>query len=159
MRDFKNIDRIFQENLKDYEVSPPNRSWNSIEKNLPQTKVKRRIPYWLKISSVAAILIFFFRVGTIYFIPSNNFAKNLFNKNKLNLGTEDVNNENDVPLKEAESSNATKVIPLSDRAEEVVINDHNEVADDGVNDLNESNETSINNSLSRFSLADAKNYP
>ena len=159
MRDYKNIDRIFQENLKDYEVFPPNRAWNSIEKNLQPSKVKRRIPYWLKISSVAALLIFFFSVGTIYFIPSNNFAKSLFNKIKPNVDSEGVENKEDTPVKVLEKTKATKIIQLSESAEEIIASDFSEVEDDGISDLNDTNETSIKNSSNQFLLADAKNYP
>ena len=64
MRDFKNIDRLYQENLKDFEVFPPNKSWNAIEKKLVTTTKKRRIPIWIKISSVAALFLLLFTVGT-----------------------------------------------------------------------------------------------
>ena len=159
MRNYKNIDRIFQENLKDYEVFPPNRSWNSIEKNLQSSKVKRRIPYWLKISSVAALLIFFFSVGTIYFIPSNNFAKSLFNKIKPNVDSEGVENKEDTPVKMLEKTKATKIIQLSESAEEVIASDYSELEEDGIVGLNETNETSIKNFSNQFLLTDAKNYP
>ena len=76
MRDFKNIDRLFQENLKDYEVFPPTKTWNAIDKRLASNPKKNRLPFWVKISSVAALLVLFFSVGTIYFIPQNNFTKN-----------------------------------------------------------------------------------
>ena len=76
MRDYKNIDRIFQEKLKDLEVSPPNQSWNSIQKKLAPVSQKKRFPLWLKFSSVAALLLLFFSLGTIYFIPNNNFSNN-----------------------------------------------------------------------------------
>jgi len=159
VRNYKNIDRIFQENLKDYEVFPPNRSWNSIEKNLQSSKVKRRIPYWLKISSVAALLIFFFSVGTIYFIPSNNFAKSLFNKIKPNVDSEGVENKEDTPVKMLEKTKATKIIQLSESAEEVIASDYSELEEDGIVGLNETNETSIKNFSNQFLLTDAKNYP
>lgn len=84
MRDFKNIDRLFQENLKDFEVSPPGEAWDSIENRLmPRTK-KRGIPFWLKLSSIAALFILFFSAGTIYFLPKNNFSKNFFLKQNIN---------------------------------------------------------------------------
>ncbi|WP_111707188.1 outer membrane beta-barrel protein [Lutibacter citreus] len=84
MRDYKNIDRIFQENLKDLEALPPNKSWNAIEKNLTPVVRRRRFPFWMKFASIAALLILFFSIGTIYFIPENNFSKNFFNeKNNL----------------------------------------------------------------------------
>lgn len=77
MKDFKNIDRLFQENLKDFEVSPPHESWDSIENRLIGRPKKRKIPFWLKISSIAALLVLFFSVGTIYFLPKNEFSKKI----------------------------------------------------------------------------------
>ena len=89
MRDFKNIDRLFQENLKDYEVFPPTKTWNAIDKRLASNPKKNRLPFWVKISSVAALLVLFFSVGTIYFIPQNNFTKNFLPKKSNNLETPD----------------------------------------------------------------------
>ena len=76
MRDYKNIDRIFQEKLKDLEVFPPNQSWNSIQKKLAPVSQKKRLPIWLKFASVAALFILFFSIGTIYFIPESKFSRN-----------------------------------------------------------------------------------
>jgi len=84
VRDLKNIDRLFQENLKDFEVSPPTKAWNAIEKQLAKPSKKRYIPIWAKISSIAALLALLFSVGTIYFLPTYNLSKNLLpKKNKL----------------------------------------------------------------------------
>jgi hypothetical protein len=78
VRELKNIDRIFQESLKDFEVFPPNKSWDLVEKQLGNQPTRRRIPIWLKISSIAALLVLFFTVGTIYFIPKNTFTNTFF---------------------------------------------------------------------------------
>ena len=80
MKEKKNIDRLFQENLKDFEVSPPKRSWDSIENRLTDTSHKSHVPIWAKVSSIAAILVLLFSVVTVYFIPSSNFSKNIFSK-------------------------------------------------------------------------------
>ena len=80
MRDFKNIDRLFQENLKDFEVSPPDEAWDSIENRLIPRSNKRGLPFWFKISSIAALLVLFFSIGTIYFLPKNNLSKNVLQK-------------------------------------------------------------------------------
>lgn len=80
MKEKKNIDRLFQENLKDFEVSPPKRSWDSIENRLTDTSHKSHVPMWAKVSSIAAILVLLFSVVTVYFIPSSNFSKNIFSK-------------------------------------------------------------------------------
>jgi len=110
VKDYKNIDRIFQENLKDFEVFPPNNSWNAIEKQLASTSKKRRIPIWVKVSSVAALLILFFSIGTIFLLPTNNFTKNLIfnNKQKEELNNKDtLNNKNTIvksnPINEKKS--------------------------------------------------------
>ncbi|MEX1382319.1 outer membrane beta-barrel protein [Lutibacter sp.] len=76
MRDYKNIDRIFQEKLKDLEVFPHNQSWNSIQKKLAPVSQKKRLPIWLKFASVAALFILFFSIGTIYFSPESKFSRN-----------------------------------------------------------------------------------
>lgn len=84
MRNFKNIDRLFQENLKDFEVFPPNEAWDSIEKQLTGGPKKRKFPFWLKISSIAALLVLFFSIGAIYFLPKNEFSQKIFlKKNRI----------------------------------------------------------------------------
>lgn len=78
MKEKKNIDRIFQENLKDFEVLPSNKLWDSIENRLDiNTSKKRHIPIWVKLSSIAALFILFFSVGTIYFLPTSKITKNI----------------------------------------------------------------------------------
>ena len=84
MKNSKNIDRLFQENLKDFEVSPPSEAWDSIENRLIPRSKKRAIPFWLKLSSIAAVFLLLFSAGTIYFLPNNNFSKNFFNKKNTN---------------------------------------------------------------------------
>jgi hypothetical protein len=70
----KNIDRLFQENLKDFEVYPPNKAWNNIEKQLVVAPRRRRYPVWVKFASIAALFLLLFSVSTVYFIPSDNIT-------------------------------------------------------------------------------------
>lgn len=58
----KKIDRIFQEKLKDLEMSPNPEVWNKIEASLAtQKKSKKRVFWWFaSAGSVAAILLLFF---------------------------------------------------------------------------------------------------
>lgn len=119
MRDSKNIDRIFQENLKDYEVFPPNKSWNAIERNLNGKQQKRRIPFWAKLSSIAALLVLFFSVGTIYFIPQSSITKNFLPKKnttpKRIIDTDSTTNTSTASTITAnkKSNLKSKVIPLN----------------------------------------------
>ncbi|MDO9138360.1 MAG: hypothetical protein Q7U21_11100, partial [Lutibacter sp.] len=84
MKNLKNIDRLFHENLKDFEVSPPSEAWDAIENRLIPRSKKRAIPFWLKLSSIAAVFVLLFSAGTIYFLPNNNFSKNFFHKQNTN---------------------------------------------------------------------------
>lgn len=77
MKERKNIDRLFQENLKDFEVYPPNKAWNVIEKQLVITPRRRRYPLWAKFASIAALFLLLFSVSTVYLIPSDNITDTL----------------------------------------------------------------------------------
>ncbi|WP_299678311.1 outer membrane beta-barrel protein [uncultured Tenacibaculum sp.] len=53
----KNIDRLFQEKLKDLEVMPNPELWQNIEDKLSKKKKKRIIPFWWFSSGIAAVLL------------------------------------------------------------------------------------------------------
>ncbi|NLP57236.1 outer membrane beta-barrel protein [Lutibacter sp. B1] len=112
MRDYKNIDRIFQENLKDFEVFPPNKSWDAIEKRLSSTPKKKRIPIWVKLSSIAAVLMLLFTVGAIYFIPENNFTKNLMSK--IDNPNEIINDKDSV-----DTNSQNKISPTTKKLQKI----------------------------------------
>jgi hypothetical protein len=63
MTERKNIDRLFQEKFRDFEVDPDEKIWDNIEAELRKKKKRRVIPLWWKLSGVAALLI----VGLIVF--------------------------------------------------------------------------------------------
>lgn len=50
----KNIDRLFQEEFKDFEVQPPSNVWEAIEKDLDKNKKARLIPLWWVLGGIAA---------------------------------------------------------------------------------------------------------
>jgi hypothetical protein len=52
----KNIDRLFQEKMKNLEVAPNPKVWNAIEGKL-QKKKRRILPFWWLSGSIAAILL------------------------------------------------------------------------------------------------------
>ena len=106
MSDFKNIDRLFQEKLKDYEVSPPNKVWSGIENNLTDLPKKRRIPLWAKFASIAALIMLFISIGAIYILPTNNFTENLL---KVPSSKSTVANESDT-LKPFETNTKKTII-------------------------------------------------
>ncbi|MGC4040990.1 MAG: hypothetical protein QM710_09475 [Flavobacterium sp.] len=67
MKERKNIDRLFQEKFKDFEAMPPEDAWANIEAKLDGKKKKRIIPFWWKLSGVAAVLLLGFLVSKSFF--------------------------------------------------------------------------------------------
>jgi len=71
----KKIDHLFQEQLKNLEVSPNKRVWNNVKAQL--TKKKRRIfPFWWFSGAVASIL-----VVVLFFYPFSNDENQNINNN------------------------------------------------------------------------------
>jgi hypothetical protein len=67
----KNIDRLFQERFKDFESVPDEIVWENIEAELKKKKKRRIIPFWLRLSGVAAVLLIGLILMTRY-LPGNN---------------------------------------------------------------------------------------
>jgi len=62
MSDKKNIDKLFQEKFKDFEVNPPEFTWPELKAKLEKKKKRRIIPFWWQLSGVAAALLIGFFV-------------------------------------------------------------------------------------------------
>jgi len=73
MGDKKNIERLFQEKFKDYEVSPEAHVWKDIEQKLVKKRKRRVVPLWMRFAGAAAILIVFISVGSWFY--NNNDTK------------------------------------------------------------------------------------
>lgn len=71
----KKLDKLFQEQLKNLEVSPNKRVWNNIETKL--SKKKRKVfPFWWFTSAVASILALVFLFYPISKEENQNFKSN-----------------------------------------------------------------------------------
>lgn len=70
MLERKNIDRVFQENLKDLEIDPNKRVWNHIEQRLQGQAEKPSFAMWKKLGGVAAMLVAILTAGILYFQES-----------------------------------------------------------------------------------------
>ena len=72
MKTHKNIDRLFQEKLKDFEASPPKEAWDTIKKEIDSSNKKPLFPLWLKIGTAATILVLLTITGINYFNSKPN---------------------------------------------------------------------------------------
>ncbi len=111
MLERKNIDRVFQENLKDLEVYPNRHVWNNIEGKLTQKTVKAPLALWKKLSGIAAMLIAVVSVGIFYF--NTNQIDPVVNGNTevSESGTNTINNpsETTVPPVLTNTNNTTEL--------------------------------------------------
>lgn len=157
----KNIDRLFQENLKDFEVLPPNKAWSSIEKKLASPSTKRHVPIWAKISSIAAIFVLFFSIGTIYFLPTSNFTKTLLSKNKTLTKSSDVKDSIDdsgidTPNNKTQKTTIIRNLKI-DR--ESTIDNSSDFIEDRSKITSSEKEPSIKEERNKYYLTDAINLP
>ena len=72
MDEKKNIDRLFQEKFKDYEVSPDASVWETIEERLTKKNKRRIVPLWLRFGGAAAILLLLVSTGFWYYNKDTN---------------------------------------------------------------------------------------
>ena len=117
MKDNKNIDRLFQEKFKDFEIAPNDAVWDRISESLPKKKKKRRvIALWWQIGGVAAVLALMLTVGINVFNSDGNNSQelpvvNTDDKNDRlkdeNDKTSTIKNQND--LNRIEDDNSTIV--------------------------------------------------
>jgi hypothetical protein len=63
MSERKNIDLLFQEKFKEFEPKPSEDVWTAIEARLNEKKKRRIIPFWWKLSGVAALLLIGFLIS------------------------------------------------------------------------------------------------
>ena len=85
MKPSKHIERLFQEGLNDLYASPPDDTWDKIEKRLTNKNNKRRIIplWWREAASIAAILAIFSTIGVFYFYTYSNKSSSVVDKQIL----------------------------------------------------------------------------
>ncbi|MEY8849407.1 hypothetical protein AB9K26_11355 [Psychroserpens sp. XS_ASV72] len=74
MKEKKTIDKLFKEQLKDFEATPSDAVWEQIEKELHQDERKKRrvIPIWWKFAGIAAGLALIFTIANLMLNSSDN---------------------------------------------------------------------------------------
>ena len=89
----KNIERLFQEKFKDFEVSPPDFVWENIQEKLhPKEKKRRVIPFWFKTAGIAASFVT--AISVIFYNTNDDFKNTNSNTNSVvNSGKNKGNND------------------------------------------------------------------
>ncbi len=115
MSENKNIERLFQEKFKDFEVIPQEIVWDNIEAELDKKEKRRVVPFWWKLSGIAAALLIGFLIANAFFFS------NLTEKNNV------VNQENKNPVK---TNSTDKVVPNSIKENTAIVTSDIKSTDD-----------------------------
>lgn len=146
MKELKNIDRLFQEKFKDFEVAPPEMAWENIEAKLNKKKKKRRvIPFWFKPTGIAASLL----IGFYAFMHLNEDAKI---NSKENKNTIEFNKDTEDNGSRTNSGDDFLIVPNNSTVTNNESLDENEnVSTKGNSEENSSGKKNIKNGLNPFS--------
>lgn len=121
MSEKKNIDRLFQEKFKDFEVNPPEDAWANIEAKLDEKKKRRVIPFWWKLSGVAAVFLIGFLVSKSIYddgIKTENPVVNESNSGNMNITNSGAGNKKGINDGSIQPENAVVNTPQNTEKEE-----------------------------------------
>lgn len=106
----KNIERLFQEKFKDFEVSPPDFVWENIKEKLhPEEKKRRVLPFWFKTAGIAASFVAI--VSVVFYNMDNDFKNTNTNSNSnsvVNSETTKSNNKGNQNIDGTNTSNTSE---------------------------------------------------
>jgi hypothetical protein len=119
MKENKNIERLFQEKFKDFEVSPPDFVWENIQEKLhPKEKKRRVIPFWFKNAGIAAsfvaiVSVVFYNMNNDFKITkanNNNTVVNTETNKEINTSNQNVNGTNSSNSSESNANNSNSSV-------------------------------------------------
>ncbi len=139
MSERKNINNLFQEKFENFEVTPDKMVWTNIESKLKEKKKRRVIPFWWKLSGIAAALLISFFVYNNYSKPLLNIENSVANHEKDNAKT----NDNSVNKTSGKTKNSAELNDLNHENTIEVNTSKNNVQSVAVSNKNNSSKTII----------------
>ena len=159
MSERKDINKLFQEKFENFEITPDEMVWKNIEIELKEKKKRRIIPFWWKLSGIAAALLIGFFVYTINYKSSISIENGVVNQeqNNSDIKGKSVNKtiETSSKPRTTENNNNETVISNSKKENIAVSNDNSKVKESKTNKIgvtNYSNESlAVSNNTSKTS--------
>ncbi|WP_431133183.1 hypothetical protein [Psychroserpens mesophilus] len=116
MNEKKNIDKLFKEQLKNFEVTPQDHIWENIQEKLheDQRKKRRIIPIWWRVAGIAAGLVLLFTVAHPFFSSSDKedpSKDSIVNDSKNNNNSNSQNNHNTLQQNDSKRDELGNEIP------------------------------------------------
>ncbi len=150
MSDKKNIDRLFQEKFKDFEVTPGPSVWGNITKEISaHNKHRKSVFLWRKIAAVAAGLLLLFSIGSIVLNNDENTPEPTI-----------VNTDSETPIQDNTNQKKTTKIDSLETQEVVDEDATKEQIPNSNNIINNKSKNTISNiSRQQSKLASVKPVP
>ena len=144
MSEKNNIDRLFQEKFKDFEVTPSDKVWENIQFKM-NTKEKKTnlLPFWLRLCSFAAVFLIGFSVATTFIAGPFGF-KNPFNS-KESTTDSDSKQKSSIVTDSFENKNTNAIVKTENEKDISKFNDSNSI---GSSRSDESTSSSLEDSRS-----------
>ncbi|MFT5891719.1 MAG: hypothetical protein ACI9Y7_001826 [Dokdonia sp.] len=115
MKQKKNIDRLFQEKFKDFEVHPSDQVWQNIVESKKKKEDRKIVPIWWRLGGAAAVLLLLVTTGIALWNNTSNTTPELVESNQkesTNLST-DVESTTDIDPSVSKQTESTLVIENS----------------------------------------------
>ncbi len=91
MNDKKNIDRLFQEKFKDFEVIPDEIVWEKIKARQNQNKKRAfLIPFWYKVAGIAALFAIIFGISNFPFDTTTQNQDQTITNSETKINAEEI---------------------------------------------------------------------
>ncbi len=133
MKEKKNIDRLFQEKFKDFEVAPEEAVWEKIRARQQQKKKRGLLlPFWYRAAGVAAMLAIIAGIG--YFSRNSDPIEDIVLEDATTQDTKETSSPSDINQSEKED------IMVSSNQKEV-----EKSSSENHKDQNQSNHSTITN--------------
>ncbi len=155
MSERKNIDRLFQERFEDFEATPMESAWSNIEAKLDEKKKRRIIPFWWKLTGVAAV----FLIGLLLVMPG--LQPEIKTKNAVVIETNAKDTEAPEIIKNTKKNSDNVKPDIKDNSETLfnnsAIKEKNNVAEKKINNASEEkNKTRIVSQSTQTKVAQNK---
>jgi hypothetical protein len=139
MSERKNINKLFQEKFENFEATPDKMVWTNIESKLKEKKKRRVLPFWWKLSGIAAALLVGFFVYNNYSKPLLNIENSIANHGKDNAKT----NSNSVNKTSGETKNSVELNDVNHKNTIEIKTNKNNVQSVAISNKNNSSKTII----------------
>lgn len=139
MKEKKNIDRLFQEKLRDFESTPNNQIWLNIEAELKKDKKRKVVPLWLKCSGIAAAFLLglftlnmnqpFHSKTENRIVLSTKILKDTSNKKQINLQNSSKKTQKEIQIVSNSKGNSKyKKEIINNRFSKLISKDEKEIS-------------------------------